>query len=78
MFCKYISLCFFIRPVETGWRSCGPQIFAKVDPLLIGNDSEKKKGAKKYKPYQIPRKLLVTLLLFTHNVLPVMHKTNFD
>ena len=42
-----------------------PQIFAKVDLLQIDNDSEKKKGAKKHKPYQIPRKLLVTLLLST-------------
>ena len=42
-----------------------PQIFAKVDLLQIDNDSEKKKGAKKHKPYQIPRKLLLTLLLST-------------
>ena len=42
-----------------------PQIFAKVDLLPIDNDSKKKKGAKKHKPYQIPRKLLVTLLLST-------------
>ena len=36
-----------------------PQIFAKVKLLPIDNDSQKKKGAKKYKP-QIPRKLSVT------------------
>ena len=41
------------------------QILAKVDLLPIDNDSEEKKRVKKYKPYQIPRKLLVTLLLFT-------------
>ena len=32
-----------------------PQIFAKVDLLPVENDSEKKKVAKKYKPFQIPR-----------------------
>ena len=40
-------------------------VFAKVDLKLIHNDREKKKGAKKYKPRQIFRKLLVTLLLST-------------
>ena len=40
------------------------QIFAKVDLLQIdNNDGEKKKGDKKDKPYQIPRKLLFILLL---------------
>ena len=42
-----------------------PQILAKVDLLPIDNLSEKKKIAKKYKSYQIPQKLLITLLLFT-------------
>ena len=40
-----------------------PQIFAKVGLLPIDNNSEKKKGAKKHKPCQIPQKLLVTFLL---------------
>ena len=35
-------------------------ILTKVKLLPNDNDSEKKKGAKKYKPCQIPRKLLVT------------------
>ena len=63
-------------PVKTGslWRLQLPQIFAKVDLLPIGNDSEKKKIAKNYKLLQIPRKLLVTLLLRT---LHVMQKINF-
>ena len=30
---------------------------------MIDNDGKTKKGAKKDKPYQIPRKLLLTLLL---------------
>ena len=42
-----------------------PQILAKVDLVPINNNSKKKKGAKKYKSCKIPRKLLVTLLLFT-------------
>ena len=41
------------------------QILAKVDLYPIDNNSEKKKGATKYKPYKIRQKLLVTLLLFT-------------
>ena len=55
-----ISFKSIIKPVKTGglWG-----IFAKVDLLPIDNDSEKKKGAKKHKSYQIPRKLLLTLLL---------------
>ena len=41
-------------------------IFAKVDLLTIDNDSEKRKLEIKYKPFEIPRKPLVTtLLLFT-------------
>ena len=40
-----------------------PQDFPKVDLLPIDNDSEEKKGNQKHKLYQIPRKLLVTLLL---------------
>ena len=44
------------RPVETGGGE---------NLLPIHNNSEKKQRAKKYKPYQIPRKLLVTVLLFT-------------
>ena len=42
-----------------------PQIFAKDDYLPIDNDSEKEKGAKKYKPPPILWKPLVTLLLST-------------
>ena len=55
------------RPVETGGLGGLqlPQILAKVDLLPIDNNSEQIKGAKKYKPYQIPRKLQVTLLLLT-------------
>ena len=59
-------LWHFYRPVETGgdWGGLlSPRIRTKVDLLPIDNDSEKKKGAKKHKTYQIPRKLLVTLLL---------------
>ena len=41
------------------------QVFAKIDPLPIDNDSEKKKVAKKKKLLQISRNLLVTLLLST-------------
>ena len=37
--------------------------FAKVDLLSVDNDGEKKKGAKKHKLYQVPQKLLVSLLL---------------
>ena len=55
----FLSFSFLLKPVEP------PQIFAKVDLFPIDNDSEKKKVAKKYKPSQIPRKLLVTLLLST-------------
>ena len=50
-----------IYPYYTGSQKRGeggggatPQIFAKVDFLSIENDTEKKKGAKKHKPYQIP------------------------
>ena len=53
-----------------GWRGGGegaaaPQIFVNVNLIPVDNDSEKKKVAKKYKPFQIPQKLLVTLLLST-------------
>ena len=48
------------------------QTFAKVDLLPVDNDSEKKKVAKKYKRYQIPRKLY-----HYSGPLHVMHKTNF-
>ena len=58
------------RPVETGGggglgasAALPPPDFAKVDFLSIDNDSEKKKEPKKHTPDQIPRKLLVTLLL---------------
>ena len=57
------------RPVETGGggglgrMQPPPADFAKVDFLSIDNDSEKKKEPKKHTPDQIPRKLLVTLLL---------------
>ena len=54
-------------PVES-WGTGGtaaPQILAKVDLLPIDNNSKKKNEAKKYKPYQIPRKLQVPSLLFT-------------
>ena len=61
------------RPVETGaegggtgWGGLQPsQIFAKIDPLTIDSYSEKKNIVKKHKPVQIPRKLLITLPLFT-------------
>ena len=46
-----------------GWRL--PQSFAKVGLLLIENDSEKTKLAKKIQTSSNPRKLLVTLLLST-------------
>ena len=42
-----------------------PQILAKLDLVPIDSNSKKKKGAKKYKPYKIPQKVLITLLLFT-------------
>ena len=57
------------RPVETGGggglgaSAAPPPDFAKGDFLSIDNDSEKKKEPKKHTPDQIPRKLLVTLLL---------------
>ena len=44
---------------------------AKVDLLPIEKDSEKKEVAKKYKTFQIPKKLLVTFC-----PLHVIHKTN--
>ena len=44
---------------------CNPQTFAKVNLLLIDNDNEKKKVAHKYKPLEIPRKLLVNIT-FVH------------
>ena len=53
----------FFRPLETG--GAGPPDLAKVDLVPIDNNSTKIKGAKKYKPYKILRRLLVTLLLFT-------------
>ena len=65
-----------------GWEGCSspPRFLLKLTfykLTMIDNDGEKKKGAKKEKPYQIPRKLLLTLLL-SCNVIPVMHKANFD
>ena len=42
-----------------------PQILAKLELVPIDSNSKKKKGAKKYKPYKIPQKVLITLLLFT-------------
>ena len=42
-----------------------PQILAKLDLVPVDSNSKKKKGAKKYKPYKIPQKVLITLLLFT-------------
>ena len=53
------------RGAGGGGGAAAPQSSAKVDLVPIDNNSKKKKGAKKYKPYKIPRKLLVTLLLFT-------------
>ena len=58
------------RPVETGGKDGlgglqPSQIFAKVDLLTIDSYSEKKNIVKKHKPVQIPRKLLITLPLFT-------------
>ena len=69
-FVKFFRKSFLPGPYKP--RGVGgaapPQIFAKADLLPIDNDSEKKKVAKKYIPYQIPRKLLITLLLSTsHN-----------
>ena len=57
----------FFRPLETGGAGGlqAPQILTKVDLVPIDNNSTKIKGAKKYKPYKILRRLLVTLLLFT-------------
>ena len=62
--------CFFLKTIfskvlESYVRKFLKQIFSKVDFLPIDNDSEKKKEKKKYKPLQIPHKLLVTLLLST-------------
>ena len=42
-----------------------PQILAKLDLVPVDSNSKNKKGAKKYKPYKIPQKVLITLLLFT-------------
>ena len=42
-----------------------PQILAKLDLVPVDSNNKKKKGAKKYKPYKIPQKVLITLLLFT-------------
>ena len=47
------------------WGAPTSHIFAKFGLSPIDNDSDKKKVAKKYKPFQIPQKLLVILLLFT-------------
>ena len=67
---KY-TLSFFIRtgsskPGDQG--TAAPQIFAKVDLLPIGNNSEKKKITKKYKLFQVTRKLLVANLPTSCNV----------
>ena len=59
------------KPKGLGGGLKSPQILAKVDLVPIDNNSKKIKGAKQYKPYKIPCKLLVTLLSF-----PVMHKAN--
>ena len=59
----------FCRPVEAGAAGglYSPQISSIVDLLPIDNYSEEKKDiVKTYKPFQIPRILLV------------MHETNFD
>ena len=64
----YMYIYIYIySPVEPGGLGgLQPlQIFAKVDPPPIENYSEKKKIGKKYKLGQIPRKLLVALLLST-------------
>ena len=58
-----VGIAIQARRTWRDWGGCSSQIFAKVDLLPIDNDSQKKRGAKKHKPYQIPRKLLVTLLL---------------
>ena len=61
------------RPVETrglrgggGGVGCSPPRFLLkltfYKLTMIDNDGEKKKGTKKDKPYQIPRKLLFILL----------------
>ena len=57
------------RPIETrglGGGAAPPRFLLKLTfykLTMIDNDGEKKKGAKKDKPYQIPRKLLFILLL---------------
>ena len=64
-----LRIFLFRRKIRFSLARCqlelARQIFAKVDLVPIDNNSKKIKGAKKYKPYKIPRKLLVTLLLFT-------------
>ena len=62
-FRKFLEMTMQARRNRGGWGAAAPQIFAKVDLLPIDNNSEKKKGAKKHKPYQTPQKLLVTFLL---------------
>ena len=65
---EFIQACRNLGRGEGGGRAGGlkpPQILAKVDLLPNDNDSKKIKGAKKYEPYKIPCKLLVTLLLLT-------------
>ena len=60
-------MCQSCRNQGEGGGTGGPlQIFGRADLLPADNDSEKKKIAKKkYKPVQIPRKLLAALLLST-------------
>ena len=70
---------FKCMPVETagegGWGAAGPpplpQIFAKVDLLIIDIYREKEKIAnkKKKKLVKIPLKLQVTLLLSTSGIM---------
>ena len=67
MITKWMMICMIRNRARRnlGGALQSAQIFTKADFLLINNDSEKKKGAKKHTTGQIPRKLLVTLLLST-------------
>ena len=56
---------FFLGSIHKALLSRHVETRGGVDLLSIDNDGEKKKIAKQYELVQIPRKLLVTLLLFT-------------
>ena len=76
---------FNSRPVETeggegggvgggGWGLQPPKFLLRLTFYKLKMIVIRKKVAKKHKPLQISRKLLVTLLCSLH----VIHKTNFD